>query len=199
MRGSALRGLLQLRSRCVTPCICAAVPRGFGAAPRSLGAPFSSGSSGSGSGLTGGRLPTGGQSARPEHDGFAWQPLDNDPPHSARDVPCPTDTRVVDYAGALTPSMRAELDARLAALHDAAGGAEVLVLTLRDIRACTGWRGAAVGSGRTPHQLGEYRSFSEDVFARWGVGGAGGNGVLVTLFKDGRRVEMHAGAALAAR
>jgi hypothetical protein len=31
------------------------------------------------------------------------------------------------------------------------------------------------------------------------VGGAGGNGVLVTLFKDGRRVEMHAGAALAAR
>ena len=145
MRGSALRGLLQLRSRCVTPCICAAVPRGYGAAPRSLGAPFSSCSSGSGSGLTGGRLPTGGQPARPEHDGFAWQPLDNDPPHSARDVPCPTNTRVVDYAGALTPEQAAALDKRLAALHDAAGGAEVLVLTLRDIRACTGWRGAAMG------------------------------------------------------
>lgn len=106
-------------------------------------------------------------------------------PSSVKSVIHPGGPGVSDAIGLLEPQRRLRINEKINDVRSKTG-AEMAVVLLSDI-----------DGGATPIDVLDYADFVEDLFEHWGVGRRGVNdGVVLAVFKEGRRVEVRTGRAL---
>lgn len=123
-------------------------------------------------------------SARP----LLCRALSSRTPSTPHDVVRPQPERgdfVSDAPGILSPQVRKQLNERMDQLQ-AEGRGEMAILLLENIRDSHALPGTAA-----------YGKFTEEVFDHWGVGRHGINdGVVLAVFREGRRIEVRTGAGI---